>query len=411
MVNPTNDLSNKPLYTKLGFFTTKGYIFSLFFMIIYDNSYVLIFGKDKIQVIQFALPYVIGLFIAHTLIFFGGRYIFSKIKSLFGIDFTSNNQEQGLPPPLLSSLFAEKGFQDFQAYAYHRLCRRWIIYGAIVISVVVEFVGIVGPFLFFQADEWIENFPELAENGLYYLYLVVRIAPLSLYLLWFMFCTISLLLSIIEIMIIFNALGNFSGLSLNTIPEYFDHSSIVNKSSNVFFQNAEVVQFSLMRFRRKCKIIPQMFLKLNIGISIGSFTMVIMALNYFSNILQEEARQFASSTFFPMISGIMLLNIMVFIFPQWSLHRHLERVKKSFLESISNYAENRFQDLHFTFTDNLEENEERQLLLSELQTLNQITEQTESFITWPFDYNQVAALLIGLLFPFIPLIFEILFIL
>ncbi|MHA2298104.1 MAG: hypothetical protein ACXAEU_09580 [Candidatus Hodarchaeales archaeon] len=411
MVNPANNLSDKPFFTKLGFFTKKGYIFFIFFTLIYDNIYVLIFGKDKLQVILFAIPYIVGMLVIYNIIFFGGRYIFSKIKSLFGIDFTANHKDQDLLTPLLSPLFAEKGFQDFQSYALHRLCKRWITFGAIFVTALIEFIGIWGPFLFFQADEWIENFPELAENGLYYAYLVFRVVPLSLFLLWFMFSVCALLLQIIELIIIFNALGNFSGLSLNKITDFFDSSSIVNEKSDVFFQNSEVVQFSLKRFRRKSKIIPQMFLKLNLGISLGAFITVIMASNYFSNILQEEARNFASSFFFPILSGIMLLNLTVFIFPQWSLHRHLERVKESFLESLSVVTDNMLQYLDFTFTDNLEENEERQLLLSELQALNQIIEQTESFVTWPFDYNQVVTLLIGLIFPFIPLIFEILFIL
>ncbi|MFX0084367.1 MAG: hypothetical protein ACFFAU_01735 [Candidatus Hodarchaeota archaeon] len=69
------------------------------------------------------------------------------------------------------------------------------------------------------------------------------------------------------------------------------------------------------------------------------------------------------------------------------------------------------QYLNFTFTDNLEETEEKKLFLSEIKTINQIIEQMEGFISWPFNYNQITTLLIGLIFLFVPLIIEILFIL
>ncbi|MHA2224842.1 MAG: hypothetical protein ACXAC8_06540 [Candidatus Hodarchaeales archaeon] len=410
MVNSANKLSDKPFFTKLGFFTKKGYIFFFSFILIYDNIYVLIFGKDKLQIILFAIPYIVTMIISYQLIFIGGNYIISKIKSLFGIDFT-NQQEQGLSAsPLISPLFTDKGFQDFQFYAYNRLTKKWITYGAASVTVILEFFGIVGPFLFFQADEWIENFPELAENGLYYAYLVFRVVPLSLFVFWFLFSISATLFLIIELMIIFNVLGNFSGLSLNKISDYFD-TSIVNEKTLNFSQKSEIVQFSLTRFRRKCKIIPSMFLKINIGISIGTGIMVLMASNYFSNIQLEEARSFATTTFYPILLGIMLLNFAVFIIPQWSLHRHLERIKKSFLDYISNYVDLKsIQYLNFVSTDDLEEQEEKQLLLRELQTLNHIIEDTEGFLTWPFNYNQVATLLIGLVFPFVILMIEILFI-
>ncbi len=81
------------------------------------------------------------------------------------------------------------------------------------------------------------------------------------------------------------------------------------------------------------------------------------------------------------------------------------------MDYISNYIDLKsVQYLNFTYSDNLEEQKGRQLLLSELRIFNQIIEQTEGFLTWPFDYNQVAALLIGLIFPFVTLIIELLFI-
>ena len=158
---------------------------------------------------------------------------------LFDIDFTTGQQVKDDSPPLLSPLFVENEFQDFQTYSFNRLNKKWIIYSAFLLTIILEFIGIWAPFLFFQGDEWLENFPELAENGLYYLYLTFRIGPLSLFLFWFLFPVTALLLLIIELMIIFNALGNFPGLSLNRIADYLD-PSIVNESSNVFFQKLEI---------------------------------------------------------------------------------------------------------------------------------------------------------------------------
>jgi hypothetical protein len=342
------------------------------------------------------------------IIFFGGLYIFSKIESLFGIDFIADQKEKDLPAPLISTLFTEEGFQDFQKFASIRLNKKWITIVAGFLTALVTLFGLWGPFIFFQADEWIENFPELAENGLYYFYLIFRIGPYSLIAIWFLFSVLSLLFLIIELMVIFNALGSFSGLSLSKISEYFD-SSLVNEKSYVFSNNAEVVQFSLKRFRRKCKVIPAMFLKINLGISLVTFFLGILFSIYTSYILLEKAKIFAYSFFFPFIAGIMLFNLIIFIFPQFSLHRHLKRVKKSFLEKFEDiYEIKSIQYLNLAFSDN---SEEKTLLLNEIHTLNHMIIDIEGIFTWPFNYNQLTTLLIGLIFPFFPLIFEIFFIL
>ncbi|MHA2289975.1 MAG: hypothetical protein ACXABG_14415, partial [Promethearchaeota archaeon] len=297
--------SEKPFFTKLHFFTKKGYVVYLSYFLFLDYFFVLLVGNDKLEVLLFGLPYTVTVMVFYHITFFGGLYIFSKINSLFGIDLMSNQQEQDPSPPLISPLFTEKGFQDFQSYTIYRFNKRWNSYLASFLTFLVALFGLWAPFILFQADEWIENFPELAEKGLYNLYLIFRIGPYSLIALWFLFCVFSLLLIIIEVMIIFNALGNFSGLSLSNVSEYFE-SSIVNEKSNISSQNSDIVQFSLRRFRRKCKIIPSFFLKINLGISLATFTLGIMFSIYTSYILQEEAKSFALSFFFPFIAGIML---------------------------------------------------------------------------------------------------------
>ncbi len=86
MVNPANKLSEKPFFTKLGFFTKKGYVVYLSWALIFDYIFVLLVGKDKLAVLLFGMPYTVTILLFYHLIFLGGRYIFSKIKSLFGID-------------------------------------------------------------------------------------------------------------------------------------------------------------------------------------------------------------------------------------------------------------------------------------------------------------------------------------
>ncbi|MHA1967017.1 MAG: hypothetical protein ACW964_04360 [Candidatus Hodarchaeales archaeon] len=405
MVKPVNEseksLSNRPFFTKLGFFTKKGYVIYVFWALILDYIYVLIYAKDKLEVLQFGMPYTATILVIFHIIFIGGLYIISKIKSLFGIDLTANEQELDLHTPQLSPLFTEKGFQEFQSYTHSLFNKRWITYIAIFFTALVATFGLWAPFILFQKDEWIENFPELAANGLSP-YLIFRLGPYSLIALWFLFIVVSLLLSVIQLMRVFNALGNFSGLSISKISDYFDTNS--NQKSSVFSQNFEVVQFSLKRFRRKCRIIPQMFLKINLLISLGTFIIGMMFSIYTSYIINVEARNYTLTFFFPIISGIMILNLLVFIFPQFSLHNHLELAKESFLEKIEEiYEVKRFQYLNLAFDDNLEEKKEKELLLSELQALNQMIIDIEDIITWPFNYNQIGTLLFGIAFPFLPL--------
>ena len=61
------------------------------------------------------------------------------------------------------------------------------------------------------------------------------------------------------------------------------------------------------------------------------------------------------------------------------------------------------------FSGSMYQLKEKHLFLNELQTLNQIIQDLDGLDTWPFNYNQLTTLLIGLVFPFLPLVFEILF--
>ena len=81
-------------------------------------------------------------------------------------------------------------------------------------------------------------------------------------------------------------------------------------------------------------------------------------------------------------------------------------MKEFFLEKFEEKYEIKW--LQYLNFDSIDNSEEKQLLLSELLTLNQIIVDIESISTWPFNYNHLTALLIGLIFPFLPLIFEIL---
>jgi hypothetical protein len=392
---------------KLGFFTKKGYIIYLFYNLFVDYIYVLVFGKEKLEILIFGLPYTITVFIFFHIVFIGGFYLLSKVKSLFGIDFLDNIQDHDSPAPLLAPLFTEKGFSKFQQYSSNHFNKKRITIGAGIIAILITFLGIWTPFLFFQGDEWIDNFPELAENGLYNLYLLFRIVPYSLSALWFLFSVSALLILIIELMLIFNALGNFSGLSLSKISEYYD-KSVEKAKSGDNSEDLDVVQFSLRRFRKKCRVIPEMFLRLNIVIALATFIVGIMISIYTSYILQEDVRNYSFSFFFLFLSGIMLFNFIVFIFPQYSLHRHLESVKGSFLEKFDEiYVIKKFQYLDFALK---EKSEEKNFLLNELQTIHQIIGDIEEISTWPFNYNHLVTLSIGLIFPFLPLIVEILFI-
>ncbi|MHA2106014.1 MAG: hypothetical protein ACW981_21510 [Candidatus Hodarchaeales archaeon] len=403
MVNQSNNLSDAPLFIKLGFFTKKGYIIFIIFTLVYDYLYLLIFAKDVSQILIFSLPYTVIAFIYIHLAFIGSQYIFYKIKSLFGIRIASYIKEQEVLTPQLSTLFKEEGFRKFRSYALIRFNKRWITYGSLFIALLMAFFAVWLPLLLFQKDEWIENFPEIVENGLYYLYLAFRIIPYSFFMIWSLFSVISLLFLLFELMIVFNSLGNFSGLSLNNFREYFINSLSTEKPID-FSKNSEVVQFSLKRFRRKCKIIPEMFLKINLGIALGSFLIAAGTMVYISYIRQEEIIVIAVSFFFPLILGIMVLNLIIFIFPQVSIHNQLERAKSILMEKFEEiYEIKRFQYLRYAFDDNLEE---KNMLLSELQTLDHMVEEIDEVKTWPFNYGQITTIILGSLFAFLPLIID-----
>ncbi len=348
---------------------------------IYDYLYVLIFGNDFSQILIFGLPYTVITLIYIHLAFIGGHYLFYKIKTLFGINFFSYFKKQDFSIPQLSTLFKEDGFREFQSYALIRFNKRWISYLAIFIALFMVFFAVWLSLILFQQDDWIANFPELAENGLYSLYLVFKTIPYSIFMIWSLICTFSLLFLIVELMIVFNSLGNFSVLSLDNFSEYFNSSLSTEKP--VDFSQLSMLQFSLKRFRRKCKIVPEMFLKINLGIALGIFLAVAGTLVYFSYFQQEEIMILAFYTWGPLIIGGMMLNLVIFIFPQFSLHKQLKRAKSILMKKFDEiYEIKRSQYLNFAFNDNLEE---KNLLLSELQTLNQMVEDIEGVKTWPFN--------------------------
>jgi len=93
-----------------------------------------------------------------------------QLVCCIGIDFITNQKEQDLSPPLLASLFTDEGFYEFQAYSLKRFNKKWITYGAVLSTIILLLSALWIPFFLFQADEWIDNFPELAENGMYILF-------------------------------------------------------------------------------------------------------------------------------------------------------------------------------------------------------------------------------------------------
>ena len=403
MENSKNNWFERPLFTKLGFFTKKGYIvYSIYYLVI-DYIFVLYFGIDKQKILLFGLPYTITSISLYNIAFFGGLYLLSKINDLFGIDFSDSQIIHDNTSPMITQLFTKTGFLDFQTYISERISKKWIPISAGILTVIIVATGVYSPFILFQADEWIENFPELGTNEVFFPYLVLRIIPYSLTAVWFLFCVISMLFLIVEFMIIFNTLGNFSGLSLSKLSEYLN-----SDPSSILSDQSDIVRFSIKRFRRRSRIIPELFLKINIGVSIATFIIALLFSVYTSNIILPEAKNFANYFFFTFLSAMMIFNLTVFLFPQYSLHRHLESVKNSFLEKFEEiYEIKKFQYLDFAFVENLEK---KNLLLGELQTLHQLIVDIEEISTWPFNYNHLTTLIIGLIFPFLPLLFEILFI-
>jgi len=403
MENSKTNGFERPLFTKLGFFTKKGYIIYSIYYLLIDYIFVLYFGIDKQKILLFGIPYTITSVLLYNIAFFGGLYLLSKINDLFGIDFSDSQIIRDNPNPMITPLFTKTGFLDFQNYISERISKKWIPISAGILTVIIVVTGVYSPFILFQGDEWIENFPELGTNEVYYPYLILRIFPYSLTAIWFLFCVISMLFLIVEFMIIFNTLGNFSGLSLSRLSKYLD-----SNSSSILSDQSEIVRFSIKRFRRRSRIIPELFLKINIGVSVATFIIALLFSVYISNIVLPGAKNFANYFFFTFLSAMMTFNVIVFLFPQYSLHRHLERVKNSFLDKFEEiYEIKKFQYLNFAFVENLEE---KNLLLGELQILHQLIVDIEEISTWPFNYNHLTTLIIGLIFPFLPLLFEILFI-
>ena len=101
MISSSIKNPNPPLFTKLGFFTKKGYIVFISFTLIYDYLYVLIFGNNFSQILIFGLPYTVITLIYIHLAFIGGHYIFYKIKTLFGIKFIKKDIRIPSPHPHL----------------------------------------------------------------------------------------------------------------------------------------------------------------------------------------------------------------------------------------------------------------------------------------------------------------------
>ncbi|MFQ5979704.1 MAG: hypothetical protein ACE5OZ_16365 [Candidatus Heimdallarchaeota archaeon] len=389
--------ANPPLCIRLGFFSREAWILILVVFPLVDLGYPLLLAEDHLSLLETSLPMRAFFWLIMILLFFAGNWAITQIRNLFGIDFRSRDRplkEQAH----FEALFEGDLFKDYQVSTYKKFTSIEMPLIAILVSGILVVVGLIYPFLT-ETDRLITNYPEIAEDELYYAYFAFRILPLSIFLIWFIFSGFGGLLLLLEVVFSFHSLAKFPGLSLSQATRYIEAAE-EKREIIEFSQKSEIVKFSLKRFKRRSKGIPDFLLRVNIIISIGLALIGLFVFLFVSGITDEETRFMVAAIAFGAIIFIILVNLFLFLFPQISLHNQLERARNSMIESLEElYELKKFQYLQIAATS---AKENKEILWTDMQALIHLTEELESILTWPFNYPQLLTLLGGSLLALIP---------
>lgn len=403
MGDETPEKGHQPLCIRLGYFSRKGLVLILVFFPLSELGYALLLAEDRMRLLETSMPLLILFWLVMLVLFFAGNWGITQLRNLYGIDFRSRKRplkEQAH----LAALFEGNSYREFQTSTYREFIGLEMPFIAFLISGILVFVAILYPFLT-ETDRLIVDHPEIVEGDLNYAYFVFRIVPLSIYLFWFFFSGLGGVLLLSEVVFSFHSLANYPGLSLNQANRYFEFEGEERQTVD-FSQKSEIVKFSLKRFKRRSKGIPEFLLRINVVISI-CLALIGLYVFFFVSAIENEQTQFVVIVFGSgVIILLLLINLFLFIFPQFSLHSQLEGARNSMIEAIEEiYELKKIQYLQIAAATKTAK-EDKELLWLEMQALIHLTEELESILTWPFNYPQLATLIGGSLLALIPVILQ-----
>ncbi|MHA2365374.1 MAG: hypothetical protein ACXAC7_15555 [Candidatus Hodarchaeales archaeon] len=407
MKQETMKRRNQPLYIKLSLFTKKKVILFLVLFIFFISMYPLFIVEDKASLFIRNFGFIITMVLQVSIAYMIGQLIFSELDSIFGVDIKQKKVNLSHRSELLN-LFEEGEFQNYQNYVVERLLSKRILLITLILAIVLTFFGWVMPMLM-KSDVNFEIYPELIDDRNYYLYLLLAGLPSNILTFILVFTSILIFVLLFEVVLCFHALSESPGLSLNQIPKMIQRDDFAIDEGKIS-ERSVIMKFSLKRFQRQSKIVPNHLLKVNLAIVlsflIGGISILWMFYGVGSSGDAESITYgLALWGLFMLVSG--LINILLFLLPQWSFHNQLERVKGSMIESIEDIFElKKFKFLQIVDKD---AKDEKESLAIEMQTLSSIIEDIENIATWPFDYEQLVSLIGGILLPAILVIISIMY--
>ncbi|MFX1514192.1 MAG: hypothetical protein ACFFCQ_16565 [Promethearchaeota archaeon] len=240
-----------------------------------------------------------------------------------------------------------------------------------------------------------DYFPELSTGNNYYFLLLLSTLPACFLTGWMMLSYFLIIFLMFEVVLCFHALSDSPGLTINQIPK------MIQKERLKFLERSEIMKFSLKRFKRQIKVVPGLLFKINLA-----FLLCILfgGLSIFWASYGIESNGDSLDLSIVAVYGVLLLctgliNLLLFLFPQWDFHNQLEIVKGSMIESPQDIFE--LKKFQFLSIVDKEAKEAKESLVIEIQTLTSIIDDIESLMTWPFDYDQLFSLIGGILIPFI----------
>lgn len=194
-------------------------------------------------------------------------------------------------------------------------------------------------------------------------------------------------------------------LTLHELIEFMSLKSQDKDESYITQDFEKGYRMSLFLFKRNCKPIASLMTKIALFM-LASFIVASSYLYFF--VIVPGTNAIFPIVFLGMLILEPILVILAFLWPQYNLHKLLQSTKEDFLASLWS-----LQEIHrFRFIDQLKaeaidkNNQAENISTEKLAIIEKLVSDTESLLTWPFDYKQIGSIIIGSSSIFSPIAFD-----
>ena len=173
----------------------------------------------------------------------------------------------------------------------------------------------------------------------------------------------------------------------------------LERNSVLLKQKDEIVKFSLKRFKRNARIIPKITLKLSligiVALSVLNIATIFMTYGDIENKI-NQTRIAYNLALLLIVDIVAFMGIaFVFLYPQIAIKNVIDQIKKERINTL----EKLYEVKKLEFLQGISNNNISNESFEQLKHLETMIEETESLLSWPFNYKQFGALIASAFLP------------